>query len=175
MKLDKKFVSFYYDGVDEFPDIPLKKDTTMLLIIDYQNEFCDPDSGEAKAFKEAGDWDRWAPYFRRMQEETIPNTRRVLDFFRDHDMLVSYGLIACHRQDGRDRSPVQKTEGWNNMLMPIGSYAAEVVPQLTPKDDEIVVYKTTDSVTTGTNYLHLLDNLGVETVVASRVAVTTQV
>lgn len=57
MNLDKKFVSCDDHGVDEFPDIPMKKDTTMLLIIDYQNECCDLNSKEAKAFKEAGDWD----------------------------------------------------------------------------------------------------------------------
>lgn len=51
------------------------------------------------------------------------------------------------------------------MLMPVNSYAAQVVDPLKPIDDEIVVYKTTDSVTTGTNYLHLLDNMDIETVV----------
>lgn len=165
MKLDRKFVSKYYEHVEDFPDLDIDLSKTILLIVDYQNEFCLTDFGEAKEFKEDRLWDSWKPYFDKMHQVALPNTEKVLNYFRDNDLLVSYGLIACQREDGRDRSPVQKSDGWNNMLMPVNSYAAQVVDPLKPIDDEIVVYKTTDSVTTGTNYLHLLDNMDIETVV----------
>lgn len=165
VKLDRNFVSIYYDHVDEFPDLDINLDKTILLIIDFQNEFCKLDMGEAKEFKDAGLWDSWKPYFDRMHNVALPNTKKILDYFRENNLIVSYGLIACQRSDGIDRSPVQKSEGWNNMLMPVNSYAAEVISPLEPIEDEIVVYKTTDSVTTGTNYLHLLDNMDIETVV----------
>ena len=51
------------------------------------------------------------------------------------------------------------------MLLHVDSYAAEMVKELTPQKNEIVVNKTTDSVTTGTNYLQLLQNMGITTVV----------
>jgi len=82
-------------------------------------------------------------------------------------MTVTFGRIACLREDGEDRSPVQKSEGWNNMLMPVNSKAAAMIDELTPIKDEIVVNKTTDSVTTGTNYLTLLRFMGIETVVVT--------
>ena len=154
MKLDRKFVSKYYEHVEDFPDLDIDLSKTILLIVDYQNEFCLTDFGEAKEFKEDGLWDSWKPYFDKMHQVALPNTEKVLNYF-----------IACQREDGRDRSPVQKSDGWNNMLMPVNSYAAQVVDPLKPIDDEIVVYKTTDSVTTGTNYIHLLDNMDIETVV----------
>lgn len=165
MKLDPKYLSHYYDKVEEFPDYEIDPDKTMLLIVDLQNEFCLKDFGEAKEFKEQGDWERWEPYFDRLEDKIIPNAKKLLDFFRKNDLPVSIGRIACLREDGRDRSPVQKSEGWNNMLMPVGSFAAEMVEELTPIENEIVVNKTTDSVTTGTNYLQLLQFMGITTVV----------
>ena len=165
MKLNRKFLSFYYDGVEEFPDYVIEPKKTMLLIVDLQNEFCLRDFGEALGFKEAGDWERWEPLYDRLEKVVIPNSRKILDFFRENGLPVSFGRIACLREDGEDRSPVQKTEGWNGMLLHVDSYAAEMVKELTPQKNEIVVNKTTDSVTTGTNYLQLLQNMGITTVV----------
>ncbi len=165
MKLDRKFLSFYYDDVEDFPELIINKEKTMLLIIDLQNEFCLENFGEALEFKIQGTWEKWKPHYERLKNITIPNAKKMLDFFREEKMPVSFGRIACLREDGEDRSPVQKSEGWNNMLMPVNSYSAEMVEELTPIKNEIVVNKTTDSVTTGTNYLQLLDFMGIETVV----------
>lgn len=165
MKLDRKFVSFYYDSMDEFPDYEIDPQKTMLLLIDLQNEFCSLEGREAKHFKETGVWDQWEPYFNRLHDTTIPNSKKLLDFFRENNLPVSFGRIACLREDGEDRSPVQKSEGWNGILLPVDSWAAQMVDELEPRKNEIVVNKTTDSVTTGTNYLHLLRNMGITTVV----------
>ena len=40
-----------------------------------------------------------------------------------------------------------------------------MIDELAPREDEIVVNKTTDSVVAGTNYVTLLHNMGVDTVV----------
>ena len=167
MKLDRKYVSFYYDQCEDFADYTIDPKKTMLLLVDLQNEFCHLEGKEAKEFKEAGLWDQWEPYFNRLHESVIPSANKLLDFFRENNLPVSFGRIACLREDGEDRSPVQKTEGWNNMLMPVGSWAAEMVEELAPEKNEIVVNKTTDSVTTGTNYLQLLRNMGITTVVVA--------
>lgn len=82
-------------------------------------------------------------------------------------MPVTFGRIACLREDGEDRSPVQKSEGWNGMLLHVDSFGAQMIDELTPLPGEIVVNKTTDSVTTGTNYLNLIRNMGIETVVVT--------
>ncbi len=167
METREKFRSFYYETVGELPEVKLDPKKTALLIVDLQNEFVLRDFGEALEFKAAGEWERWIPFHDRLDDIVIPNNVKLLKFFRDNGMTVSFGRIACLREDGEDRSPVQKSEGWNNMLMPVNSYAAEMIAELTPIENEIVVNKTTDSVTTGTNYLTLLRFMGIETVVVT--------
>lgn len=167
METREKFRSFYYETAGELPEVKLDPKKTALLIVDLQNEFVLRDFGEALEFKEAGEWDRWIPFHDRLDDIVIPNNVKLLNFFRENGMTVTYGRIACLREDGEDRSPVQKSEGWNNMLMPVNSFSAAMIDELTPLENEIVVNKTTDSVTTGTNYLTLLRFMGIETVVVT--------
>lgn len=82
-------------------------------------------------------------------------------------MTVTYAQIACLREDGEDRSPVQKSDGWNGIFLPINNPETQIIDELKPQKNEIVVNKTTDSVTTGTNYLTLLNFMGIETVVVT--------
>lgn len=167
MERDKKFLSFYYETTKEFPEIKLDPKKTALLIVDMQNEFILRDFGEALQFKEMGEWERWLPFHDRLDNIVIPNTVRLLEFFRENGLIVTFGRIACLREDGEDRSPVQKSEGWNNMLLYVNGFAAQMIDELTPLPEEIVVNKTTDSVTTGTNYLTLLRFMGIETVIVT--------
>ena len=48
-----------------------------------------------------------------------------------------------------------------------GDWRGEIVPELAPQGDELVVRKTTDSVITGTNLRLLLNNMGIDTVVVT--------
>ncbi len=167
MKVKEKYLNFYYETIGEIEEPKIDPKKTALLIVDLQNEFVLRDFGEALQFKEAGEWERWIPFHDRLDNITIPNNQKLLKFFRDNDLIVTFGRIACLREDGIDRSPVQKSEGWNGMLMPINSFAAQMIDELTPMENEIVVNKTTDSVTTGTNYLQLLQFMEIETVIVT--------
>ena len=97
----------------------------------------------------------------------IPNTKRLIQFFRENGMEVTYGRIACLKENGKDRARVQSTYGWNNIHVPVGTREAEMVDELAPMPDDIVVNKTTDSVSLGTNYTQLLRNMGIDTVVVT--------
>lgn len=167
MERDRKYLSFYYENMTEFPEITLNPKKTALLIVDLQNEFVLRDFGEALLFKEMGDWERWIPFHDRLDDIVIPNNQKLLKFFRENEMSVIFGRIACYREDGEDRSPVQKSEGWNGMLLHKDSFAAQMVEELTPLPNEIVLNKTTDSVTTGTTLLQMLRFMGIETVVVT--------
>jgi len=167
MKVKKEYLNFYYETIGEVDEPKIDPAKTALLIVDLQNEFVKRDFGEALEFKKNGEWDRWIPFHDRLDDIVIPNNRKLLECFRRNKMIVSYGRIACLREDGEDRSPVQKSEGWNGMLLPVNGYAAQIIDELKPLEDEIVVNKTTDSVTTGTNYLTLLRFMGIETVVVT--------
>lgn len=167
METRRKYLSFYYETMEELPEIKLDPKKTALLIVDLQNQFVLRDFGDALKSQEEGDWERWIPFHDRLDDIVIPANQKLLKFFRDNNMAVTFGRIACLREDGEDRSPVQKSEGWNNILLPVNSFAAQMIKELEPLENEIVVNKTTDSVTTGTNYLQILRYMGIETVVVT--------
>ncbi len=167
MKINPKYISFYYEGMTEYPPFDLDPKKTALLIVDMQKEFIDDNLGEAIEFKKNGEWERWQPFRRRIKDIVIPNSVRLLNFFRSHDMRVTFGRIACVSPDGEDRSPVQKSDGWNNIFIHKDSVEAEFVDELKPLPSEIVVDKTTDSVLTGTNYARIIRNMGIDTVVVT--------
>lgn len=162
--------TLYYEFIPT-EDTKMKLDPakTALLIVDMQNQFISRDGLDAQVAREKGMFDKWEYFFDRIDDLVIPNNKKLLNFFRSNELEVTFGRIACHHKDGRDRSPVQRRPGWNNILLPIGDPGAEMVDELKPLEDEIVVNKTTDSVLSGTNYEFLLRNMGIETVVCTGV------
>ncbi len=80
-------------------------------------------------------------------------------------MEVIFARIACLKPDGRDRSLSQKKPGFNYLLLPKELPEGQIVPELEPRSDEIVVTKTTDSALTGTNLRLILHNMGIKDVI----------
>ena len=157
--------SIYYDGAPEPADPDLTPATTALLIIDVQNTYLQlPDRATLSA-DEQRRFDAWLPFHTRMNETVIPRTQGLLARFRKAGIECLFARIACHTQDGRDRSLSQKMPGWNNLLLPKAGLPSQFISQLAPLPDEIEVTKTTDSALTGTNLRLILTNLGVKTVV----------
>lgn len=152
--------SFYYENAEQPEDKVLPAPQTALLVIDIQNTYMetDPDPLEAK---------RWAPFRERMNQTVIPNTVRLVADCRERDVEVIFARIACLTRDGRERSLSQKKPGFNYLLLPKDREDSQVVPELTPQDDDIVVLKTTDSALTGTNLRLLLRNLGIQHVLCA--------
>ena len=159
--------SFYYEGAPEPDDLDLKPAETALLVIDVQNTYVErPDRATLPA-REQASYDKWTPFHDRMQNQVIPNTRRLLDLFRKAKIECLFARIACQTNDGRDRSLSQKMPGWNNLLLPKNEHAAQLAPELAPQGDEITVTKTTDSALTGTNLRLILHNLGIRHVICA--------
>ena len=161
------FVSLYYDGAPEPADPVLTRADTALLVIDVQNTYLARPDRATLSPEDQRRYDLWTPFHTRMHEQVIPRTARLLAEFRARKMECLFARIACHTGDGRDRSLSQKLPGWNNLLLPKGERPSQLVPELSPIGDEIVVTKTTDSALTGTNLRLILTNLGVKTVVCA--------
>lgn len=162
--------TLYYSTNDSGDFVyPIEKDSTILLVVDMQNEFVLDDFGDAVKFKEEATFEQWRPFYERVNQVVIPNNRKLLNFFRKEDMLVSYARIASFRKDGRDRSPVQRRPGWNNILLQKTSYGSQIIDALAPEKEDIIVEKSTDSVVNGTAYVQLLNNLQIKTVVVTGV------
>lgn len=152
--------SFYYATAEEPEDIVLEPAETALLVIDIQNTYLEPKDDPAEN-------ERWQPFFDRMRSTVIPNTARLMDACRTRGAEVMFARIACLKPDGRDRSLSQKKPGFNYLLLPKDREDSQIVPELAPRADEIVIMKTTDSALTGSNLRILLHNMGIRNVVVA--------
>ena len=150
--------SFYYANAEEPADIRLDPATTALLVIDVQNTYLEPkETPEETA--------RWQPFYDRMRQTVIPNIAKLIEESRRRGVEVIYARIACHKLDGRDRSLSQKKPGFNYLLLPKDRPDGQIVEELAPQGDEIVMMKTTDSALTGTNLRLILRNMDIKDVV----------
>lgn len=149
----------YYPEGDYWEKMTPDPKKTALLIIDIQKQALDV----AKELKKKGS----GYLYDRLVNVTIPNAKRLLEFFRENKLAVAFAAIGSQRSDGRDRSPVQSRPGWNFFLLKIGTRDAEIVDELKPREDEIVVYKTTDSALNGTPIGHIFRWMGIEYVVVA--------
>ena len=161
------FRSLYYLGAPEPDDPVINPKETALLVIDVQNTYLERPDRETLSPDEKVRFDLWTPFHTRMHNVVIPNTAKMLSFARANGIECIFARIACRTRDGRDRSLSQKMPGWNNLLLPKNDAPSQVVQELEPQDDEIVVTKTTDSALTGTNLRLILHNLGIKTVVCA--------
>ena len=159
------FRSLYYLGAPEPDDPVLVPAQTAILVIDVQNTYLDRPDRSSLSPQEQHRYDLWTPFHERMHGTVIPNTARLLALARQNGIECLFARIACHTQDGRDRSLSQKMPGWNNLLLPKNDAPSQLVPELQPVGDEIVVTKTTDSALTGTNLRLILHNLGIRNVI----------
>jgi nicotinamidase-related amidase len=75
--------------------------------------------------------------------------------------------LLVKKQNGRDRSLSQKKPGFNYLLLPKDREDSQIVSELNPINDEIVITKTTDSALTGTNLRLILHNMGIKDVIVS--------
>ncbi|OQB20824.1 MAG: N-carbamoylsarcosine amidase [Firmicutes bacterium ADurb.Bin182] len=169
MRVNDRHVSFYYETDDDYGQITIDPAKTALLVIDMQHVFITRPVLDHPTEQELMNAKRWEPFYRTIDNETIPNNKRLLDVFRARGMEVCFAMIQCLKKNGADRSLDQKATGYNELLLPPGDPRAEIVPQLAPQDDEIIVRKTTDSAITGTNLRLILHNMGIDTVVVTGV------
>ena len=160
MNWKERHRSFYYKHAEQPNDISLQPCDTAHLIIDVKKTYLEekPNSTENK---------EWQPFYERMNEIVIPNIKSLISFFRDRRVENIFARIACLKESGVDRSLSQKKPGFNYLLLPKNTPSSQIVDEINPQSDDIVLTKTTDSALTGTNLRLLLSNIGIKNVVCS--------
>lgn len=169
MRVNDRYVSFYYEQDENIGEISIDPKKTALIVIDMQNVFLRRPTEEGKSEKELIGIKKWNPFYDKIENVVIPNNKRIIDFFREKRLEVSFAQIQCHKKNGSDRSLDQKATGFNEVLLPKGSEDAKIISELAPIEDEIVITKTTDSAITGSNLRLILHNMGIDTVVVTGV------
>jgi len=129
-------------------DRPITKGRAALLVIDVQNGTCGTREAEARP-----------EFYKAAALRVIPNIAALIAAFRGAGLEVIYTVIENLTADGRDRSLDYKVSG---MGFPKGSHDAQVIPELAPQADEIILPKTSSSVFNSTNLDYLLRNMGIE-------------
>ena len=157
--------SIYYLGAPEPDDPDLKWTETALLVIDVQNTYRSRPDRAGLTPAEQERYDLWTPFHRRLEDLVIPSTKDLLARFRANGIDCLFARIASHTRLGRERSLSHRKPGWNDLLLPKDDLASQIVPELAPLADEIVVAKMTDSALTGSNLRLLLTNLGIRNIV----------
>jgi len=95
----------------------------------------------------------------RIGHSVVPNGQRLIAACRSVGVEVIYTVIESLTLDGRDRSLDYKISG---LFAAKGSREAEVIDELAPLDNEIVIPKTSSSLFNSTNFEYVLRNLGVQ-------------
>lgn len=169
MRVNDRHVSFYYENDMDMGQITIDPKKTALLVIDMQHVFITRPVYENPTDAEKKEAERWEQFYKAIDEVVVPNNARIINAFREKGMEVTYAKIQCQKQNGSDRSLDHKATGYNELLLPPGTPSAEIVPELAPLPDEIVVTKTTDSALTGTPLRLWFQNMGIDTVVCTGV------
>jgi nicotinamidase-related amidase len=115
---------------------------------------------------ERGDGAAIEYYASRLETLVVPNIRRLLASFRGAGMEVIHTHIQSLTPDGRDRSLQHKSLGIHH---PPGSKEAQILEDVAPREDEIVLSKTCGGVFNGTSLDYVLRNLGISTLVIAGV------
>jgi ureidoacrylate peracid hydrolase len=138
-------------------DVPLVPDRAALLFIDVQNFSCRRKGGEFEGLSDAQFQDHYGWFLEHIARESLPNMAKLQARCRASGVEVLYTVIENLTQDGRDRSLDYRITGFN---VPKGSWDAQVLAEIAPQGDEIVLPKTSSNVFVSTSIDYVLRNMG---------------
>lgn len=129
---------------------PVVPGQAALLIVDVQYGTWDP-----------GQPDGRPEFHAAVRTRVLPNLQRLVQACRGNGLEVIYTVIENLTLDGRDRSLDYKLSG---ISVAKGSRDAQVLREIAPAPDEIVLPKTSSSVFNSTVLAYLLRNIGIQDV-----------
>ena len=150
--------------------------TGALVIVDMQEYFVRPGSAFDRFVAAASGEDRtW--YQDRLARHVIPNIARLLSDFRDGGALVAFTEFGSEAEDGSDlplwarrHNAIAEQLIGTRCYPPLSDPASRVIAELAPRDDELVVTKTTSGPLAGTRLPEILRERGITTAVVVGVA-----
>ena len=167
MKVNDRYCSFYYENDDDYGTIEIEPEKTALLIIDAEYACVKRPQLENPSPAELENIARWEPFYEKYDKVIIPNLQRLISLCRRTGIEVTYAKIQGFKSNGRDRSLDQKVSGFNQFLVTSGDHRGDIIQEIAPQKEDIVVTKTTDSALTGTNLRLILHNMGIDTVIVT--------
>ena len=139
------------EGDVSFRQRAVEPEKTALLVIDLQKG----EYNEKRIAAEPHDAYLWE----RFGQTVIPNGQRLISACRGAGIEVIHTIIECLTLDCRDRGLDYKISGIHAAK---GSWQAQVIDELAPLENEIVIPKTSSSVFNSTNIEYVLHSLKIE-------------
>ena len=139
------------EGDISFREQKIDRNNTALLVIDLQKGEYNPEIISKKPHDKYM-WDR-------INNIVLPNGKKIIDKCRQNKVEVIYTVVESYTKDGRDRGIDYKISG---IFCAKNSKEAEVLDEIKPLDDEIIIPKTSSSVFNSTNIEYVLRNLSIQ-------------
>lgn len=148
------------------PPSRVTADSTAMMIIDMQYVDAHRNFGIGAVGQRHGWTGAMEYYFTRLEEETVPNIRRIMDACREASIPLIHVRVMNLAGDSSDTSWRYKMM---NVIVPPGSKDAEFLEELAPLPGEVVISKTTSNTFVSTNADFVLRNMGVDTIIMTGV------
>jgi nicotinamidase-related amidase len=147
-----------------FPPLPsfkISPSTTALIVIDMQKADAHPEFGIGAKARAAG-MDHVFGYYWNAVRQAVSHQQRLIQTARSVDIPVIYTRIATQTYNARD---VGRQHRYVNIIVPKNSVDAEILSEIAPAANDIVISKTCSSPFNSTGIHQLLHNLGVDTLI----------
>ena len=143
----------------QLPYFPVTRRSTALIIVDMQKADAHPDFGIGLKARAAGIGHVFNFYWKAVRC-AIENQQKLLAAARAAGVQVIFTRIATQTRDARDVGNQHRNV---NVFVAKDSIDAEILPELAPGNDDILISKTSSSPFNTTAIHHLLHNLGIDT------------
>lgn len=163
--LRRSFIQSKLPG--NMPEITLEREKTAVLVIDVQYMNAHRDGKYGRWAKEQGIAEQIEWYFNRLEQLTVPSIKALLEAARKAKVQVIYTCVAALTQDGREMG--WRYKAWQ-MTDHVDSREAQVLEELAPLPDDLVVTKTCTSVFLGSHLDRYLRNMGIKCLIVCGVA-----
>lgn len=139
------------------PPFEMAPGKTGLVIVDMQYLDAHRDYGLGVDARHKGMMREVADYFEQV-DAIVPRINTVMTACRRAGIEVIHVRVACHTLDGRDAPPAARRPDYPPRF---DAKEAQILDELAPLDDEIVLSKTTVSAFTSTPLDFILRNIGI--------------
>lgn len=143
--------------------------TTALVPVDLQYASGSREHGLGALLAREGRLAEASYRFDRIDTMVVPNTRRLLDTFRDLGARIVYVTLGCELPDFSDAPPSTASffRATNNAR---GQREHEIIDELKPRPGELVVNKRTQGAFASTGLEGILRSLKIDTIVFTGVS-----
>jgi nicotinamidase-related amidase len=141
---------------------------TALVVVDMQYLDAHRDFGIGARLKALGTQAAYAYYFDRVESLVIPNIQRLQRTCREQGIEVMFCRIASLVQDSRDVNFMQRRHG--TMLAASTSKEAQILEELAPLENELVITKGCSGIFNGTAFDQICRNMGIDSLIFCGVA-----